>query len=125
MRTSRREVTNDFIYLNVPALLDHYANPSQLWREKVNALASTEISFFVKEGLIRETARALIGSVQDAVIRFSDFTEEGQDFVKSQAVERWLGACDRKGTVEAYRDPSGLERRLEKFRKARNYGARN
>jgi len=33
------------------------------------------------------------------------------------ATDKWLKACDRKQTVEAYKDPSGLVRRLTKFRK--------
>lgn len=109
----------DFIYLDVAGSLSHYLNPTLDWRRRVLAYAATEISFFSQHGLINESAAALRVPAEKAVIRFSDFTPEGQDFIMSQAVERWLGSCDRKGTIEAYQDPSGLVQRLNKFRKDR------
>lgn len=110
-------MTSDFVYLNVPGLLARYENPSPDWADKVRALARTQISFFAENGLIYPTAAALADTVENAVLMFSDFTPEGQAFVKSQAVERWLSTCDRKGTVDAYKDPSVLTSRLLRFRK--------
>ncbi|WP_150131443.1 hypothetical protein [Caulobacter mirabilis] len=107
----------DFIYLNVPGLLSRYENPTEEWVEKVYSLAQTQISFFVENGLISPSAAVLTSPIETAVLMFSDFSPEGQAFLKSQAVERWLSACDKKGTIDAYRDSSGLTSRLAKFRK--------
>ena len=109
--------TSDFKYLNVPGSLCQYANPTDNRHEITIAIAETELTFFQEYGLLRTHKKpADIGSL---VLWYSEFTDEGQAFLLSQAVERWLGSCDRKGTVDAYRDPKGLISRLAKFRAKR------
>lgn len=105
----------DYISLNVPGLLARFVNPSPDWRAKVVALSTTQLGVFQKYGLIRHDAEALRMPIEKAVVRFSDYTPEGQALVRSGAVEKWLKACDRKGSVEAYADPALLERRVRAF----------
>jgi hypothetical protein len=105
----------DYISLNVPRLLSHFVNPTPDWHAKVVALATTQLRLFHKHSLIRHDAEALRLPIEKAVVRFSDYTPEGQAFVRSGAVEKWLTACDRKGSVEAYEDPALLERRIRAF----------
>jgi hypothetical protein len=109
-------MSKDFIYLNVPGLLNRYTNPSPMWKEKVIALAETQIRFFQRNGLIRPDSKALNTDVKEVVLRFSEMTSEGQAFIMSQSVERWMASCDKKGTVAAYKDEAGLEKRLMQFR---------
>ena len=110
--------SRDFVYLHVPKLLSHYSNPTAGWTERVRALAETQFSFFQANNLLRSDFERP-QHIATLVLRFSDFTEEGQAFLMSQAVERWLASCDRKGTPEAFRDASGLHSRLSKFRNGR------
>ena len=105
----------DYVSLNVPRLLSHFVNPTPDWHAKVVALATTQLSLFQKHGLIRHDSEALGMPIEKAVVRFSDYTPEGQAFVRSGAVDKWLTACDRKGSVEAYEDPALLERRIRAF----------
>jgi hypothetical protein len=127
----------DFIFLNVPGLLDIKENPwfsaAAVERAKRGVLTynSTEINFLIDADLLRQDASARHTSLDHTVIRFSDLTEEGQDFLMSQATVKWLGACDRKSNdmlkrgaseeerLAVYADPKGLYKRLEKFRKER------
>lgn len=110
---------DNFIYLNVPGLLGRYSNPSSSWRDIVIALATTQVRFFENEGLLRPDQVPSTSSIETCVLRFHDFTSEGQAFLKSGAVERWLGACDRIGTVDAYKSDKGLRTRLLRFRETR------
>lgn len=105
----------DYISLNVPGLLARYVNPSPDWRAKVVALSKTQLDLFRKHNLIRHDADALRAGVEQAVVRFSDYTPEGQAFVRTGAVDKWLAACDRKGSLQAYEDPMPLERRICAF----------
>jgi hypothetical protein len=106
----------DFVYLDVAGLASHYSNPTESWPEIVRSLAQTELTFFLTNALLKPEFEAP-KNVAELVIRYSDFNDEGRAFVMSQAIERWLASCDRKGTVDAYRDPRGLNSRLAKFRK--------
>jgi hypothetical protein len=127
----------DFIFLNVPGLLDIKENSwfsaAAVERAKRGVLTSTstEINFLIEAGLLRQDASARHTPLDQAVICFSNLTEEGQDFLMSQATVKWLGACDRKSNdmlkrgaseeerLAVYADPKGLYKRLEKFRKER------
>src|SRR5690348_203288 len=106
----------DFIDLNVPGLLARYSNPAPDWKQIVLAFSSTQIEFFRQNGLLKRDAAVLSVPINEAVIHFSDYTEEGQRFLRSGAVDKWLAACDKNGTIAAYRDSSGLDRRLKEFR---------
>lgn len=110
----------DFKVLNVPGLLARYSNPTPDWPEIVRTSAKTRLEFFAKEGLVRPDAKALHVCVDDAVLMWSDLEPEGKSFLRTGAVDNWLGSCDRKGTVEAYRDAGGLAKRLKKFRSGRS-----
>jgi hypothetical protein len=127
----------DFIYTNVPGLLNIKENQwftaDAVARAKrvVIAYISTEIHFLMDTGLLRGDAPARQTPLDQAVVRFSELTEEGQDFIMSQAMVKWLGACDKKSndmfkrgaseeeSLAVYANPKGLYKRLEKFRKER------
>jgi hypothetical protein len=106
---------DDYIDLNVPGLLARYSNPSPDWHQKVCALARTQLDVFKKHGLLKDTAPALVASLETVVVRFSDYTSTGQDFVKSGARDRWLSSCDRDGRIAAYEDCKRLEKRVTSF----------
>ena len=129
----------DFVYLDVHFSFDsHKENPwfsaAAVERAKRGVLTSTstEINFLIDTGLLRDDASARHTPLDRAIIRFSDLTDEGQDFLMSQATVKWLGACDRKSNdmlkrdaseeerLAVYADPKGLYKRLEKFRKERS-----
>lgn len=105
----------DYISLNVPRLLARYSNPSPEWRAKVLAWSGTQLQLFRKHLLIREEAEALRVPMEEVVVRFSDYTAQGQAFVRTGAVDKWLASCDRKGTLSAFEDPAPLEKRILKF----------
>jgi hypothetical protein len=117
----------------VPGLLARKEIPETgRLRRLVAAYVKTEVNFLVATDLIRKDAVARVVPLEEVVIHLSDLTPEAQDFVRSGAIDSWLGACDRKsnrmlaeGATEeerlaVYRDPKGLYKRLEKFRKERN-----
>lgn len=108
----------DFVYLDVPGLQQRFGHDPG-WRRTISQCTTTQVEFFKSHELLRKDAAAWSVTVENAIIRFSDFTPEGQGFIMSQAVEKWLASCDRKKDPAAYSDPSGLERRLKKFREAR------
>ena len=122
----------DFILLNVPGLLARKEIPETgRWKKVALAFSSTKVHFLIDAGLLKEDVPARSLPVDQAVIRLSDLTAEGQDFIMSGADDNWLGACDRKSNkmlaegateeerLNVYRDSSGLYKRLEKFRKER------
>jgi hypothetical protein len=110
----------DFKVLNAPGLLARYSNPPQNWPEIVRAFVRTQLQFFAKEGLVRSDAKALHACVDDAVLMWSDLEPEGKLFLRTGAVDNWLASCDRKATIEAYQDASGLAKRLKKLRSGRS-----
>jgi hypothetical protein len=131
-------IHRDFIYLNVPASLANARRVipldfASVERELALALthASTEISFLKRAGLMRVDSASYTVPIAEAVVHLSDLTEEGQDFLMSQAMVKWLAACDRKSNkmlqqgaseeerLAVYADPKGLYQRLENFRKQR------
>ena len=109
----------DYISLNVPGLLQRYANPTEQWRQKILALTGTQLEMLKKYALIQSSASALRVPLDQVVIRFSDYTELGQEFVLTGAIDKWMAACDRKNTLAAYEDTAALEKRIVSFLKAR------
>ena len=99
---------NGKLVLNVEKMKIHY--------EKDLAYRETMRDFFVNEGLLVDPTQIQNMAADKIVIRYKDFTDEGWWFLKSLAVEKWLGSCDRKGTLEAYRNYDGLKKRFLKFR---------
>jgi hypothetical protein len=123
---------DNFIFLNVPGLLATKENPPTGRIQRVMLAACTaKISFFKETGLLRRDSPMQSVAIEEVVLRLSDMTLEGQDFVLSGATSKWLGAVDRKaaklgseGATEeeqlaVYRDTKGLYSRLVKFRKER------
>ncbi len=125
---------NDFVYLDVPFFLEHSLKvipPTDRYAKTALAHATTEIEFLRREGLIKMDSVAGSAPVKEVVLRLSDLTEEGQDFILSGATRNWLGACDRKSSdllkkgaseearLAVYSDSKGLVSRLERFRKQR------
>jgi hypothetical protein len=123
----------DFILLDVAySLLNAKEEPFTGRERKLAAThTATEVNFLIKADLLKADASARSTPLEKTVIRLSDLTEEGQDFVMSQGTVKWLIACDRKsndmlkkGVLEEerlaiYADPNGLHNRLEKFRRDR------
>lgn len=125
----------DFTYLNVEALVYgalRVIPPTDRHAKSTLAYCTTEIKFFKDAKLLMPEASAWKTPVEQIIIRLHDLTEEGQDFIMSGAVHKWLGACDNKSNrmftekaatdeqrLEVYRDPTGLYKRLEKFRAIR------
>lgn len=106
---------HDYVSFNVPGMLARYANPTIEWERKVLAIARIQLELFKKYGLINDSAPALREPLNEVVMRFSDYTAEGQEFVRSGALDKWMASCDRKGSLEAYEDPKPLEKRIVAF----------
>lgn len=83
------------------------------------ATAATRLELLQKYALIHSSAPALQVPLDQVVIRYSDYTELGQEFVLSGAIDKWLASCDRKQTLAAYADRAPLEKRILKFLKER------
>ena len=125
MHSSRHPVTRtDYISLNVPGLLTRFANPSDEWRQKVLALTRTQLELLKEYALIQSDASALHVPTDQAVIRFSDYTKLGQEFVLTGAIDKWMAACDRKNSQAAYEEKGPLEKRIVSFLKTREAGRR-
>jgi hypothetical protein len=124
----------DFIFLNVPGVIEHALRvipPTDKYAKVASTYLCTEVEFLRLQKLIKPTSSANEMQFENLVLRLSDLTEEGQDFVMSGATSKWLAACDRKSNamlakgaseeerLAVYADPKGLISRLEKFRKER------
>jgi len=109
--------TADYVSLNVPRLLARYSNPTPEWRAKVLAWSKTQLAVFQKHDLIKNDAAVLREPLEKRVVKFSDYTPSGQAFVRTGAVDKWLAACDKRGSVSAYEDSASLEKRVLKFLK--------
>ncbi|MGL4489819.1 MAG: hypothetical protein ACRCU5_10290 [Rhizobiaceae bacterium] len=91
--------------------------------------------FLMETGFLTDTFAGRGLPREQMVIKMSDLTEEGQDFIMSGAHMSWLGALDRKSNdllkrgasneerLAVRADPKGLYTRLEKFRKERTKSA--
>jgi hypothetical protein len=99
---------NSKLYLDTDKMKSHFL--------KKMAYRETMRDFFVNEGLLLVEEKIKDMKPDDIEIFYTDFTDEGWLFLKSLAVEKWLGSCDRKGTIEGYRNYSALKKRLDKFR---------
>lgn len=124
---------NDFVFLNVPMILTQSECPPTGRLRRLGAVwTSTQVGFLIDSGLLRDNIQARRVTLDQVILKLSDFTEEGQDFIMSNAIGKWLGACDRKSNdllkcgaseeerLAVYANPKGLYSRLERFRKARS-----
>ena len=107
----------DYVALNVPGLLQRYANPTEAWQKKILALARTQLDLLKKYEFINSGATAFHVPVEQLMIRFSDYTKLGQEFVLTGAIDKWMASCDRKGNLEAYENKAPLEKRILAFLK--------
>jgi hypothetical protein len=125
----------DFTYLNVKSSIEHALRvipPTDRYAKVAFIYSKTEIEFLRREKLIKSDAQAVTAPIEEVIIKFSDLTDVGQDFVMSKATTKWLGACDRKSNdllskgaseeerLAVYADARGLEKRLAKFRAGRS-----
>ena len=123
----------DFVFINVPGGQKRKEWPVDTGRVRRSLLAgdTAQVRFFRESGLMLKSSLAFTSRIEETVVWMHDLTEEGQDFVMSQALGRWLDSCDRKASelfkkgapeetiLEMRRDPDGLFKRLEKFRMQR------
>jgi hypothetical protein len=131
----------DFPFLNAQRSLEMWRRPSQVesigiesaeyYYGSTLAWITTLVDFLKDAELLPESAPAWHTPVEKITIMLSDLTEEGQDFVMTAATSKWLGSLDRKSNdmlkrgasneerLLVGRDPKGLYKRLDKFRKER------
>lgn len=96
----------DFTYLNIPSLLDQKVwikLPGEeggplldtSWNERNARQLRSLVEFFRDNGLLKEGVIKQGTDIMTLVLRFSDFTEEGQRFIMSGAPDRWSASFDR------------------------------
>ena len=74
---------------------------------------SSLVSFFRDNRLLNVEVDS---DISNLVLHFNDFTEEGKQFVKSGAPDKWLASFDRDPTKPSA-DVSYLERQLKRLRR--------
>jgi hypothetical protein len=108
----------DFVYLNLPALLARKAwtvaetgalVEDQEWVQRFSERLFSLVQFFRCHNLLKVEAGE---NISNLVLRFSDFTEEGKRLIKSGATDKWLASFDRDPN-KASNDVSYLVRRLK------------
>jgi hypothetical protein len=96
----------DFVYLNIPSLLDRKVwiklpgeegGPllDKAWNERNERQLRSLVEFFRDSGLLRPGIIKGNNDIMTLVLRFSDFTEEGQRFVMTDAPGKWRASFDR------------------------------
>lgn len=82
------------------------------WHRRVSESEFVLAGFLQKKELI--AADVAVTRREDLVIRFSQLTPLGQAFIKSGAIDRWMGSLDRARKAAPLTD-EGLERRWKRF----------
>ncbi|HEY2033151.1 MAG TPA: hypothetical protein VGH02_05650 [Rhizomicrobium sp.] len=90
------------------------------WYAAAREMSYYLFRFFQDNELLRRRVVESLTDVDKVILMFSDFTPEGQDFIMSQAAERWKASFDRPGSKKAIWDVSYLERELQKSRRLRS-----
>ena len=72
----------------MPGLLRRYANPSPEWSDKVVVWSQTQVNVLLRSRMLKEDAPATRVPIEEAVIWFSDYTPEGQEFVMSKRLQQ-------------------------------------
>lgn len=116
----------NFVYLNVPLALTRKFEVMDATSGRVTAdvesmnrhmrVLHTQVKFFVENGLLR-SSNLRSADWRSVCLEFEDFTDLGQRFVKSGAIEKWLRALDRSRTTSPD-DTSTLDRELAKLARA-------
>jgi hypothetical protein len=115
----------DFIAFNVPGMLSRkvtiYDNADPTigrrddgWYERVATRYRAVSEFFATNELLRNPEK--LPTADQMVLRLSDFTALGQEFVMSGAADRWLASFDRPGSKKKLTDVTYLEKQLLKLR---------
>ena len=96
-------------------------NPSkwirdEIWYESVRRQFFALFQFYQDHRLLKVPVVRELGDTDRVLLRFSDFTREGQAFVMSQAPDRWLASFDRPGSKKAFDDVRYLEKQLARLR---------
>lgn len=86
------------------------------WRRAVAEAEFVLAEFLAAKGVI--DPQVVVGRRDDLVIRFSQLSKAGQDFVMTQATERWRASLDRRKAGSPITS-KGLEQRWQKFRAER------
>jgi hypothetical protein len=117
----------DFDVYDLPAMLKVEATTidpddparrirDESWYQHVREKSYYLFKFFQGHGLLRHRVVEEFADVDGVILKFSDFTPEGQRFVMSQAPDRWQGSFDRPGSKKLPSNVSYLERQLKKMR---------
>ena len=108
----------DYVYLNVPALLQRKALitssngtlvEDKNWSERLKERLVNLVKFFQDNNLLTSK---LEGDVSRVIILYSHFNGVGQQFIKSGAPDKWLASFDRQ-TSKPASDVSYLVKRLQ------------
>lgn len=112
----------DWSVVNLPAIFardvrsydatGHEVPDDGEWHQRAAEAQFVLAEFLASKGVV--TREVVVTRRDDLVIRFSQLNELGQDFVTSQAVDRWMGSLDRRDSEKPITD-DGLERRWGKF----------
>jgi hypothetical protein len=111
----------DFRVVDVPGML---SVPAKIRNESGNEIsdggewnrAASETQFVLAEFLVAKglvPGRNSVDRTPDLVIHWSELSDEGKTFIKSDYT-KWMKSVDRRGTSEATKAQK-LERRWEKF----------
>ena len=82
------------------------------WYEETRVVFRSLYDFFILNNLLVRANPTL--TIDELVLRFSDFTPVGQQLLKSGAVDNWLESFDRPGSKKARTDVRYLEKALRK-----------
>jgi hypothetical protein len=118
---------DDYNMYNMPALLSTSVtcpdpkDPNkwirdESWYVSIRQMYFALFKFFQDHGLSNALAVRELADTDKVVLKFSDFTPEGQAFVKSGADDRWLASFDRPGSKKSWDDVRYLEKQLAKLR---------
>jgi hypothetical protein len=116
-----------FVVFNMPTMMGRkVTRPSEIdatkwikdesWYASVREKMYYLFTFFQDYGLLHRKVVYAPSDVDTVILRLSDFTDEGQAFVLSQAPDRWLGSFDRPASKKKRSDTSYLVRELYRQR---------
>jgi hypothetical protein len=117
----------DFTVYDVPAMMKVEVvrvdpnNPSHKtqdsgWHHRYRERSFHLFKFFQDNGLLRRRVVENFADVENVILKFSDFTTEGQKYLRSQAPDRWKGSFDRPGSKKLPSNVTYLEKQLKKMR---------
>lgn len=79
------------------------------WYKRTKIVHKTLLNFYIEHGLLERYVEC---PLENVVLMFSDFTNDGRKLLKSGAVDRWLSSFDRPGSRKNLDDTSILDRSL-------------